>query len=288
MDMAHYYQTLERIALEDDPFSSARKYTIGMDDFAFKPHKDTLKKINVKIEIAVHEKLSDVIVVNIPGYDSYIDGRRNRQLNLANFMHEHIGAVVRCDNHPRMNTHFSKLHVDNARTVMNYVLNNAEQICGNKNPDIYLRGHSAGGSAAAAIAGEYSQIKKLLLSSSGGDAGKEVLEKSLSNYYGELYVTGPLDDKAVGYDRNESFINAAINASYKDIKVLVNCDHGFSGPYWSKVQSKATLWAFKGDKTYPDPKGGIELDDIIDEKLLEDKEKNNKRTFFGLIKKKKQ
>ena len=274
------YHSIERMALEDDPFSSARTFVRGLDDFAIYPNPKSCQRKKVTIQLAIHDKSSDVIVVSMPGYSNELDGKRNRQLNLGNFIHEHIGAVVRCDNFPVNNTRYELLLLDNIREVIKYALDNAEEICGKQNPDIYLRGHSAGGSAAAGIAYEFPQIKKVLLISPGGDIGSEAIRKNLSEYQNELYVTGPIYDRYIGQNSARFFYNVAMRAKRREIHLLEDADHCFTGPLLSKVFSKAILWAFADDKTYPNPSGGIELDDIENLDIILKDSKKRKRWYL--------
>ena len=43
--------------------------------------------------------------------------------------------------------------------------------------------------------------------------------------------------------------------------MIPNCNHQFFGEANGKIMSKAPLWAFAGDTTFPSPEGGKKLYD---------------------------
>jgi hypothetical protein len=40
----------------------------------------------------------------------------------------------------------------------------------------------------------------------------------------------------------------------------MECDHGFTGVTNGKILSKAYMWAFGGDTSFPSPNGGLVLE----------------------------
>ena len=144
-------------------------------------------------------------------------------------------------------------------SVLTYVLDNAESISGSGSPDIYLAGYSAGASVSAAIAYDFPQVTKMLLIAPSADIGTESLQRGLSRFNGELYITLGEKDHIVTPEMATTLSEWATKARVKKLVTVPNCDHHFTGKMNGRILSKAYLWAFKGDETYPSPEGGIEL-----------------------------
>ena len=129
---------------------------------------------------------------------------------------------------------------------------NAEGICGNLTPELYLMGHSAGASAIGAIASEYEQITKLLLLSPSLDVGKEQIRQGLAGYTGELHIVVGMDDRVVLPVQSRFFDRAAQRATVRRFVALWHCDHDFSGPRNNDLLRKAPHWAFFGSDDFPE------------------------------------
>jgi predicted esterase len=149
----------------------------------------------VKLPIIIHPKNSGIIIINYPGFNGEINGYNNKYRTLAKLMQERIGAVIQSGNQYHEMLDYKESVKDDLRAVIEYSLENAENICQTKIPTIYLVGFSAGASAIAAVAHEYPAVSKILLISPSADAGFESLQKGLSEYTGEVYIlSGSNDD----------------------------------------------------------------------------------------------
>lgn len=210
--------------------------------------------------IAVAPLDTGVIIINYPGYNGSLSGYRNKYINIAGLLlGEGVGSVVLTHNLEDEHTPFQRLSVARLHHLIGVALLNAEAWCGSVEPDIYLMGHSAGASAICAVLSEYSQVKKVLLTSPSANAGSEMMERGLMSYRGELYVT-------VGQKESSGFIRtakavAALATQAKQVSLveIPDCDHEFTGERNGRILSQSRLWAFAGDTTFPNPENGIFL-----------------------------
>lgn len=220
--------------------------------------------VQTGIPVTVHRNNTGVVIINSHGLGGLKDGYNNKYLKIAQLLTGlGVGSVVRYQSSlfpfAFQDVNMTFLLLDNLRAVIEYCLDEAMLLCGSDIPEIYLAGFSAGASTSAAIAHEYPQVKKMLLISPSADVGTEVLRKGLSNYRGELYITLGDNDYVVGPEAAKTLADWATKAEFKKVVVVPNCDHQFAGERNGRILSKAYLWAFKDDQTYPSPEGGILL-----------------------------
>ena len=126
-------------------------------------------------------------------------------------------------------------------------------------PIIYLMGVSAGASAIASVAHEFTEVRKVLLIAPSGDAGSENMREGLKKYTGELYIVVGEHDGIVPIEFTRYLIELARQARKKEHVVVPDCAHQFLGTKNGRILSKAPLWAFAGDSTFPSVDGSIEL-----------------------------
>ena len=233
------------------------------NDESAKDRRGWGQETTIEFEINIHDlPQSNVIVINDPGYQGDIDGYRGKYRTLADLIRRKgIGAVIRMDNRYRYGFAYEKSAVCDLRTVIDYALSNARNICSTDQPDLYLMGFSAGAGAIAIVAPDYPQIKKLLLLAPAVDAGKNAIEQAFGKFRGEVYIAVGEYDECVGKEAGDYFLGLATGATNKKLVIVPNCDHQFQGRINGKIMSKAPLWAFAGDDTFPSPDGGIELYD---------------------------
>lgn len=219
-----------------------------------------INRNGINLDIAIHSHQNGKIIINYPGITSDIDGYNNKYGQLADFIQENkIGTVIRMGNKYFSNLPYPQGMIDNFKSVIDYSLKNSEELSGIDSPELYLMGFSAGASTIAAVSGYYSEIEKILLMAPSGDAGIENCSSGLKNFYGEVYVAIGDNDEIVGTNAGKIFYDLAINAKHRQLKIIPNCGHQFIGETNGKIMSKAPLWAFNGDKTFPNPKGGKKL-----------------------------
>lgn len=214
----------------------------------------------LELEVAIHPYSNGIIVVNYPGITGDIDGCNNKYGHLADFVQDKgIGTVVRMSNQDFSDYPIGM--VDNFKFVLDYCLVNGKELSGKENPTLYLMGFSAGASTIAAVAGDYSPVEKILLMAPSGDAGQEAVERGLEKFTGEVYIAIGDQDEVVGSQAGQTFYNLATIAKSRKLEVIPNCNHQFFGEANGKIMSKAPLWAFAGEKTFPSPEGGKKLYD---------------------------
>lgn len=216
----------------------------------------------MKREIIVHPHKSENVVIIYPGFNGTIGGYNNKYLKIAELLVKRgVGAVVRIDNFFVPGVSYEKSVKDHLREVIVYVRGNADKICGNKRLNIFLMGISAGAGAAAAVVFEYSCVKKILLVAPSTDAGVRAIRTGLGAFGGEVYVVVGENDEIVGKDSGLLFFELATGAKSRKLVAVPNCDHQFRGGINGRILSKAPLWAFAGDDSFPSPSGGIKLYD---------------------------
>jgi len=216
----------------------------------------------LELELAIHPLSNGVIVVNYPGITGDIDGYNHKYSQQADFIQEKgIGTVVRMGNPIYAKLPYPQGMIDNFRYVIDHCLSHGEELSGKAKPTLYLMGFSAGASTIAAVAGDYPAIEKILLMAPSGDAGKEAVDLSLDKFRGEVYITVGDKDEIVGPEAGQIFYDLAASAKIRKLVIVPNCDHQFRGEINGRIMSKAPLWAFAGDNSFPSPEGGKKLYD---------------------------
>lgn len=223
-------------------------------------HHVSGREATISLEIKIHpHREANAIVINYPGYNGSIDGYSRKYEKIANFIVKNdVAAVVRMGNEDRLGFLYEESLIDDLRAVIDHILLHAADICATANPEIYLMGFSAGAGAIAAVAADYPSVKKILLIAPAGDASNENVS-NLARFSGEVYVVIGQWDEVVGVNAGTIFIDMANATSQKKLITIPYCDHQFRGTHNGMVLSKAPLWAFAGDTTFPASRGGIIL-----------------------------
>lgn len=214
------------------------------------------------IEFDVYGHVSagtDAIIINVPGYNGHIDGYGDKYRKLGESISaRNIAAFVRAPNLQHDGEPYKRSLVLDVFAVCRAVREHALALTRRLRPDFYLMGFSAGGGAVAAAANA-KDVRKILLLAPSYDADSAAIRSGLDYYRGELYVAVGEDDDVVPPPVARNFVADAWQASVKHFVVIPDCDHQFRGTKNGKILSKAPLWAFCGDTSFPDPSGGIEL-----------------------------
>lgn len=213
-----------------------------------------------KFRVYVHASpAASAIIINYPGYNGHIDGYNNKYRTLGRYLsRKGIGAFIQMPNTIWPNENYRASLVNDLLSVCRYARRQAGGICGTKKPDLYLMGFSAGAGGVAGAA-FHSGAKKILLMAPSGDAAQDVVTKSLKQYQGEVYIAIGKNDDVVGPDAGQCYYDMATGASKRELVVIPKCDHQFKGRTNGRIMSKAPLWAFAGDTTFPSPEGGLVL-----------------------------
>ncbi len=206
-------------------------------------------------EIFIHECNSKNIIINIPGYGGTAEGYENKYIKLGDYIvSKELGSFVRMNNSvPRsmyntLNRNLYPSHIiSKTHEVIEYCINNSIEICGEKDPNIYLIGTSAGGAVAAYMANRYKEIKKILLCAPSGNIEMKQIMETYKDFKGELSIIIGENDEVVGTYISHVYLQQCKNASEKRIRLLHNCNHNFTGEENGKLLSHAPFWAFDNE-----------------------------------------
>ncbi len=224
-------------------------------------------KLNIhsrSFSIFVHPlQAARAIIINIPGYRGDINGYNNKYVALAEHLVEKGFAVVRMPNveRPPGLTYTRGLLAD-ASAVVRKVYECSEDITGIPSAQIHLMGFSAGGYAAASVAGGFPSVTKVLLlePSISPRLLMPFASHDLAAFTGEAYVVIG-DHDGVGPEAGAAYCDGFVNASRKQLVTVKNCDHQFKGRTNGQIMANAPLWAFAGKVPFPSAKGGLVLYD---------------------------
>ena len=219
-------------------------------------HRDILgQKTEYEQELAIHPLYNGKILINYPGAEGDVHGYNRKYETLANhIVGSELAAVVRSGN-PYVGPWDRSL-----REMLSYVLGHSEEICGSKNPEIYLMGFSAGAGSISTLAWEYPEVTKILLMAPAIGVGADAVAQGLGRYTGEVYIVIGDSDEIVKPDAGAVFLNFCDRASRKELFVIEGCDHQFRGEKNGKILSHAPFYAFSDKKpVFPDSNAGIFL-----------------------------
>ncbi|MDO8740763.1 MAG: hypothetical protein Q7J54_04310 [Candidatus Woesearchaeota archaeon] len=220
--------------------------------------KRPLKKGIEKIELGINHFHNGAIIVNCAGSLEDLNGHNGRYRQMAEFMQKkELGTIVRVGNKFSGDFSWPKNSMDNLRFVIDYCLKKGELLSGNVDPTLYLMGYSAGAGIVATVASEFSAVEKILLIAPGIDCGPKKTREGLEKYAGEVYIVIGKNDYTVGLNAGATFYRWASQSRKKELVKIPQCTHDFEGEKNSRILSKAPIWAFAGDETFPSPEGGI-------------------------------
>ncbi len=214
-------------------------------------------KLTYEQELAIHPLNNGKILINYPGSEGDIHGYNRKYETLANYIAgSALASVVRTGN-PYVGNWDTSL-----RKMLDYALEHAHEICGSKNPEVYLMGFSAGAGSISTLAWEYPEVTKILLIAPAINVGADLVSRGLRQFTGEVYIVIGDSDEVVKPDAGELFFNFCDVASRKELVVVENCDHQFKGEKNGRILSQAPFYAFLDEKpVFPDHASGIFLYD---------------------------
>lgn len=214
-------------------------------------------RIRYEQELAIHPLNNGKILINYPGAEGDINGYNRKYETLANhIVDSKLAAVVRSGN-PYVGKWDTSI-----RKMLDYVLEHSQEICGSKQPELYLMGFSAGAGSISTLAWEYPEVTKILLMAPAISVGADAVAKGLRQFTGEVYIVIGDSDEVVKPEAGETFFNFCDVASRKELFIIENCDHQFRGEKNGKILSHAPFYAFLEDKpAFPDYEAGIFLYD---------------------------
>ena len=229
------------------------------------------KRVNYQVPLSAYPTKSEVIIVNSPGSGEFKDGRSDRWAKLARHLQERELGTMVTYNAPRpdwqvqlpwepyshQGVSWNQLLVESLAHVVEFSLERSVELCGTASPTIYLSGFSSGGSAVGAVAFRYSEIKRILLLSTYDSVG-DYFYDGVVQFPGDIYMAYGSKDPMAGFLAYILSCGPMAATSLK-AREVPDCDHRFSGATNSKVLTKAFLWAFHGDESFPSPEGGLQL-----------------------------
>ena len=220
--------------------------------------------------------VSGRLIIQAPGTGEPKEGAGNRFVRLAECLQSRSIATFVTFNPPTPDGQFdhpdepysyrgaswNRIYVEGMAYLVEHCLNNAEALCGAKEPEVCLAGFSSGGSVVVTVSPFFAAVKKILLVStydsvSVGSMGWYYLS-GLRRYTGEIYVTYGEEDAPAGM-LAMTVPAMARSASAVHARAVPHCGHSFAGETNGRILSKAYLWAFAGDDSFPSPDGGVPL-----------------------------
>ena len=219
-------------------------------------YRDLLgEKLKYEQELAIHPLKNRKILINYPGAEGDIHGYNRKYETLANhIVDSELAAVVRSGN-PYVGKWDTSI-----RKMLDYVLEHSQEICGSKEPELYLMGFSAGAGSISTLAWEYPEVTKILLMAPAIGVGEDAVAKGLRQFTGEVYIVIGDSDEVVKPTAGEIFFNFCDVASRKELFVIEDCDHQFKEKKNGRILSHAPFYAFLDEKpVFPDYDAGIFL-----------------------------
>ena len=215
------------------------------------------------VPVTAYPTCSGVIIVNSPGSGELKDGRENRWKNLGNHLQERGLATLVTYNAPRPDfrvklewepysyrgASWNKLLIESLSHTIDWALENAEQLCGNGSPVVYLTGFSSGGSAVGAVAHRYPDVKRLLLLSTYDSVG-DLFYEGMANFNGDIYLLYGDEDPMAGHLAMMLRTGKFAARSFL-VREAPQCGHRFDGEANTKLLTQAFHWAFEGDNSQP-------------------------------------
>ncbi len=226
-----------------------------------------------EVSFVAFPTMSGKLLIQAPGAGEVKEGAGNRYVRLGEHLQARAIATLVSFNAPFPDAQFkypnepysyrdaswSLIFVESMAALVEHCLKHAERLCGAREPEVYLAGFSAGGSAVGAVAPLFSAATKILLVSAY-DSVDWFFLGGVRRYAGEVYV-------AYGEEDHPAAVLAmmlpslARSARAVQARGVPHCAHSFSGETNGKIFSKAYLWAFAGDDSFPSPEGGVPLYD---------------------------
>jgi len=226
-----------------------------------------------EISFIVFPTTSGKLIIQAPGAGEVKEGAANRYVRLGEHLQTRGIATLVSFNPPFPDAQFkypnepysyrdaswSLIYVESMAALVEHCLKEAERLCGATQPEVFLAGFSAGGSVAGAVAPVFAPIRKILLVSTYDSVDLFFLN-GVRRYAGEVYVAyGEQDPPAAILAMMMPSLAKSARAVYA--RSVPDCTHSFSGETNGRIFSKAYLWAFAGDDSFPSPDGGVPLYD---------------------------
>jgi len=234
------------------------------------------QRVRYAVPFLAFPTTSGRLIVQAPGTGEAKEGAGNRYVLLAEpLQSRNIATFVTCNppmpdgqfDHPDepysyRGASWNRIYVEGVASLVEHCLNNAEALCGAKEPEVCLAGFSSGGSVAVTVAAFFAAVKKILLISTYDSVGVGSMGwyylNGLRRYTGEVYVAYGEEDAPAAM-LAITLPALARSASAVHARGVPRCGHSFAGEPNDRIFSQAYLWAFAGDDSFPSPDGGVPL-----------------------------
>lgn len=195
--------------------------------------------IDCELDIAIHTKKSNTILLIVPGIDGSVDGYMNKYVTIAeNIVTKHNAAVVRMPN-PFIGSDFWQ---SNIRVVLQFIEDNAKDICGSNSFKLKIVAHSIGAYVVGELAWEYPFIDSVLLINPATGLDMQPFTKGLASFDGDPYVVIGSKDPAA--ERIDVFEDAELSEKIYLI-TIDGADHHFSGEHFNTFITLPSTVLFK-------------------------------------------
>lgn len=224
-----------------------------------------------RIDVAVHPKESDRIILMCPGAYEHLGGNAiDLTLMIERICASGLGAMVRYTDpygdlraEPAANgreeepgllgtagpstgdpADYPRLVLACFRRVLTSVIGNATKICSHANPKIGVVAYSSSGGAVAALAADFPAIDIILLVAPSFDVPKDAIASGLERFRGALYVLIGDQDEVVLPQQAFWFHENAVNARHREYVEVPSCGHFFERDHSRRILGLAPEWAF--------------------------------------------
>lgn len=199
-----------------------------------------LHTIECSVDVAIHENVSDIVFLTVPGVDGSLDGYENKYLRIADDVsRRHSVTCIRMSNPFISSSHWDK----SLRITLQYIFDNLPRITTKNDCELRIMGHSVGASVLADIAWEYPQITRLLLINPATKYGLKKIEAGMNKFNGDVTIL--LGDKDPSF-KDIITIKERTHSRNIFIEVLSHTNHHFSGNSFEFFLSAPNKYLFNG------------------------------------------
>jgi hypothetical protein len=236
------------------------------------------QRVRYEVPFLAFPTTSGRLIIQAPGTGEIKEGTGNRYVRLGEYLQTQSIATFVTFNPPSPDGQFdhpdepysyreaswNRIYVEGMAFLVEHCLARSKDLCGVNAPEVYLAGFSSGGSVVVTVASFFAAVKKILLISTYDSVGVGSMGwyylSGLRRYTGEVYVAyGEQDAPAAMLAMTLPAL--ARSATAVHARGVPDCEHTFDGETNGRILSKAYLWAFFGDDTFPSRDGGVPLYD---------------------------
>ncbi len=249
----------------------AQSATLRSEPFRIISLNSHVAQRSYRIDVAVHSKESDRIILMCPGAYEHLGGNAiDLTLMIKGIRASGIGAMVRYTDpygderaepaasrrqgKPRLpgsvgpgtgdQLEYPRVLLACFRRVLTSVIGNATKICSHPTPKIGVVAYSSSGGAVAALAADFPTIDIILLVAPSFDVAKETIVSGLKRFRGAVYVLIGDQDEVVLPQQAFWFYRNAVNARHREYVEVPSCGHFFKTDHSRRILGLAPQWAF--------------------------------------------